>query len=318
MILAQPTATEIAEQIRKLKQQKNAVLLAHNYELPEVQDVADYVGDSLGLSQAAAATRNERIVFCGVHFMAETAAILCPGKQVLLPDPDAGCSLADSVTLEHLRSWKAKHPGAVVVSYVNTSAEIKAESDYCCTSGNAVKVVNSIPKDREILLLPDFYLGSYVAEVTGRKLHLWLGECHVHAGMRPDNIAALRSAHQEAEMLVHPECGCTTSFLYYQAAGDMPGKTHICSTEAMLRLARQSSAQEFIVATETGILHRMRKEAPEKTFYPAKEDAVCRFMKMITLEKVLRSLEEEVYVVQVPEPVASRARLAIERMLALA
>ena len=311
------TQTDITEQIQRLKREKNAVLLAHNYQLPEVQDAADFVGDSLGLSQEAARTEADRIVFCGVHFMAETAAILCPDKQVLLPDLHAGCSLADSVTAEQLRAWKAKHPGAVVVSYVNTSAEVKAESDYCCTSGNVVKIVNAIPADREVLVLPDMYLGSYAAEMTGRKLHLWMGECHVHAGIRPDGIATLRAAHPDADMLVHPECGCTTSFLYYQAAGDMPGNTFIQSTEGMLRHAAQSDAKEFIVATETGILHRMRKETPGKNFIPAKEDAVCRFMKMITLEKVLRSLEEEVYEVTVPEHIARPARLAIERMLQL-
>ncbi len=318
MTTAIATQSEIVEQIRILKKQKDAVLLAHNYQLPEVQDVADYVGDSLGLSQQAAKTSSSRIVFCGVHFMAETAAILCPGKQILLPDLEAGCSLADTVTAGQLIAWKAKHPGAVVVSYVNTTAAVKAESDYCCTSSNAVKVVNAIPADREILFLPDFYLGNYVAEIPRRKLHLWLGECHVHAGMRPAGIAALRSSHPLAEMLVHPECGCTTSFLYYEAAGEMSGKTHIFSTEAMLRHATESPAKEFIVATETGILHRLRKQSSFKTFYAAKEDAVCRYMKTITLEKVLRSLEEELHEIRVPEPIASRARLAIDRMLALA
>jgi quinolinate synthase len=315
MSTTEARASAIADRIRELKEEKDAVLLAHNYQLPEVQDVADFVGDSLGLSQAAARTDRQRIVFCGVHFMAETAAILCPDKQVLLPDLEAGCSLAASVTAEQLRAWKAKHPGAAVVSYVNTSAEVKAESDYCCTSSNAAKVVNAVPAGREILFLPDMYLGAYVKQVTGRPLHLWMGECHVHAGMRPDVIAEVRAAHPQAEMLVHPECGCTTSFLYYGAAGDLPGKVQFCSTEGMLRRAAESPAKEFIVATETGILHRMRQAAPQKTFYPAKEDAVCRYMKMITLEKVLRSLEEEVYEVTVPEPIAKRARLAIERMV---
>jgi quinolinate synthase len=315
MIVAQPTHTEMAEQIRKLAREQGAILLAHNYQLPEVQDVADFVGDSLGLSLEAAKTDSQKIVFCGVHFMAETAAILCPDKQVLIPDLDAGCSLADSITADQLREWKAKHPGAVVVAYVNTSAEVKAESDYCCTSSNAAKVVSAIPTDREILFLPDMYLGAYVIQVTGRKLQLWMGECHVHAGMRPDNIAAIRDAHPEAEMLVHPECGCTTSLLYYQAAGDLPDKTFICSTEGMLRHAEESPAKEFIVATEIGILHRLRKQSPFKVFHAAKEDAVCKFMKMITLEKVLRSLEEEIYEVRVPSHIADRARLAIERMV---
>ena len=316
--IAQYERVEVEEQIRRLKRQKNAVILAHNYQVPEVQEVADYVGDSLGLSQEAARTASERIVFCGVHFMAETASILCPNKKVLIPDLEAGCSLAASVDAEQLRAWKAKHPDAVVVSYVNTSAEVKAESDYCCTSSNAVKVVNAIPRDREILFLPDMYLGAYVQEVTGRKLHLWLGECHVHAGIRPEQINALRQARPEAEMLVHPECGCTTSFLYYSAACDIAGKTHFCSTEGMIRHAQRSLAREFIVATETGILHRMKKAVPEKQFYPASEEAICQYMKKITLEKVWQSLEEDVYEVKVPGEIAAKARLAIERMLQLA
>ncbi|OFV97207.1 MAG: quinolinate synthase [Acidobacteria bacterium RIFCSPLOWO2_02_FULL_61_28] len=311
------TTEDLQERVRDRKRKKNAVILAHNYQLPEVQDIADFVGDSLGLSQAAARTDCPVIVFCGVHFMAETAAILCPDKKVLLPDLEAGCSLADTATAEQLRAWKAKHPGAVVVSYVNTTAEVKAESDYCCTSSNAVKIVQAIPPDREILFLPDMYLGAYVRSVTGRDVHLWLGECHVHAGIRPDTIAAMREAHPQAEMLVHPECGCTTSFLYYQACGDMPGKTYICSTEGMVRHVAQSPASEFIVATETGILHRMRQEAPLKTFYPAREEAVCQYMKKITLEKVLRSLEEEVYQVTVPPEIARKAKGAIDRMVAI-
>jgi quinolinate synthase len=310
-----PIIEELSQRIAALKSRKNAVLLAHNYQLPEVQDVADFVGDSLGLSQAASKTNRATIVFCGVHFMAETASILCPEKKVLLPDLEAGCSLAASVTAEQLRRWKAEHPGAVVVSYVNTSAEVKAESDYCCTSSNAVNVVNAIPPDREILFLPDMYLGAYVKEMTGRKLHLWLGECHVHAGMRPDVITTIRSAHPGAEMLVHPECGCTTSFLYYDAAGDLPEKVHFRSTEGMMRHVAQSPAREFIVATETGILHRMRQQSPDKVFYPAKKDATCRYMKMITLEKVLNSLENDVHEIRVPEEIAERARLAIERMV---
>ncbi|MBI3894691.1 MAG: quinolinate synthase NadA [Acidobacteria bacterium] len=315
--VAQYVQTEVEEKILRLKREKNAVILAHNYQVTEVQEIADYVGDSLGLSQEAARTTRERIVFCGVHFMAETASILCPDKKVLIPDLEAGCSLAASVNADQLRAWKAKHPDAVVVSYVNTSAEVKAESDYCCTSSNAVNVVNAIPRDREILFLPDMYLGAYVQEVTRRKLHLWLGECHVHAGIRPDQINAMRKARPEAEMLVHPECGCTTSFLYYQAACEIPGKTHFCSTEGMIHHALQSPAREFIVATETGILHRMKKAAPEKQFYPASKDAVCLYMKKITLEKVLRSLEEDVFEVNVPEETAGKARLAIERMLQL-
>jgi quinolinate synthase len=315
MIVAQPTVEEMSEQIRRLAHEKGVVLLAHNYQLPEVQDVADFVGDSLGLSIEAAKTSSKKIVFCGVHFMAETAAILCPEKRVFIPDLDAGCSLASSITADQLRTWKAQYPDAVAVSYVNTTAEVKAESDYCCTSGNAVKVVNAIPADREILFLPDMYLGAYVAEVTGRKLNLWMGECHVHAGLRPDNITEMHDANPNAEMLIHPECGCTTSLMYYKAAGDLPDKTYMFSTEGMLRHAQESPAKEFIVATETGILHRMRKASPFKVFHAAKEDAVCRFMKMITLEKVLRSLEEDVFEVTVPKEIADRARLSIERMV---
>jgi len=253
-MIAIEQATDLVERIQTLKQEKHAVILAHNYQLPEVQDVADFVGDSLGLSQTAASTPAEMIVFCGVHFMAETASILCPDKKVLIPDLDAGCSLAASVTADQLRVWKVKHPGAVVVSYVNTSADVKAESDYCCTSSNAVKVVNAIPPDREILFLPDMYLGAYVERMTGRKLQLWLGECHVHAGIRPADLLAMREARPDAEMLIHPECGCTTSFLYYQAGGDLPKKAFFYSTEGMFRHVRESAAREFIIATETGII----------------------------------------------------------------
>lgn len=307
----------IGDEIRRLARAKNAVILAHNYQYPDVQDVADFVGDSLGLSQAAARTDANVIVFCGVHFMAETASILCPTKQVLIPDLDAGCSLAATVDAEQLRAWKAQYPGAVVVSYVNTSAEVKAESDYCCTSGNAVKVVNAIPLDREILFLPDMFLGAYVERMTGRTLHLWMGECHVHAGMGPGDVDTMRASRPDAEMLIHPECGCTTSIMYDQIAAGKTDKIFIQSTEGMIRHARSSPAKEFIVATEIGILHRLRKEAPEKTFVPLKEDAFCRYMKTITIEKVLRSLEEGIYEVRVPEPIASRARVAIDRMMEL-
>lgn len=315
MIVSEQIQSAMAERIRELRRKKNAVILAHNYELPEVQDVADFVGDSLGLSREAAKTDARLIVFCGVHFMAETASIICPDKKVLIPDLDAGCSLAATVTAEQLRAWKAAHPGALVVSYVNTTAEVKAESDYCCTSSNAVKVVQAIPADREILFLPDMFLGHYVKRMTGRDMHIWMGECHVHAGIRLDDIEQQRRAHPGADMLIHPECGCTTSFMYHQANGDIPGKTYIYSTEGMIRHVREAPAKDFIVATEIGILHRMGKEAPGKRFYPARESAVCQYMKMITLEKVLRSLEDETYEVEVAEEVAGRARLAIDRML---
>lgn len=309
---------EITQEIKRLKTEKNAVILAHNYQLPEVQDCADFVGDSLGLSQAAAKTDADIIVFCGVHFMAETASIICPEKKVLLPDLDAGCSLAATINAEQLRQWKAQHPNAVVVAYVNTTAEVKAESDYCCTSTNAVKVVQAIPPEKEILFLPDMFLGAYIEKITGRKMHIWMGECHVHAGIRPQDVEAARAAHPDAELLVHPECGCSTSCMYLQAAGALKSfKTQIFSTEGMIRYAKESPGREFIVATEVGILHRMKKEAPGKKFYPANPNAICEYMKKITLEKVLRSLREEIYEIRVPEPTASKARRAIERMLAI-
>jgi quinolinate synthase len=308
---------EIAQEIKRLKAEKNAVILAHNYQLPEVQDIADFIGDSLGLSQAAAKTDADIIVFCGVHFMAETASIICPEKRVLLPDLEAGCSLAATINAEQLRQWKSEHPNAVVVAYVNTTAEVKAESDYCCTSTNALKVIQAIPPDREILFLPDMFLGAYLQKVTGRKMHIWPGECHVHAGIRPRDIETMRAAHPEADMLVHPECGCSSSCMYYQATGALKGEVHILSTEGMVKHAQKSPAREFVVATEVGILHRLRKKAPGKKFYPVNERAICEYMKKITLEKVLRSLQDEVYEIRVPEPTASRARRAIERMLAI-
>jgi quinolinate synthase len=309
------TATDhgtLHEEIRALARARNAVILAHNYQLPEVQDAADFVGDSLGLSREAAATDADEIVFCGVHFMAETAAIVCPGKTVLIPDPRAGCSLAASITAAELRAWKEEHPGAVVVSYVNTTAEVKAESDYCCTSGNARAVIEAIPADREILFLPDLYLGLWLERVTGRKLRIWLGECHVHAGIRPADIERWTAEAPDAELLVHPECGCAS-----QAMAFANGRTRILSTEAMVDFARTSESPRFLVATETGILHRLRREAPGKRFEPVREDAVCRFMKMITLEKVRDSLRDGTHVVAVDPEVAARARGAIDRMLAI-
>jgi len=304
------------EEINRLRKEKNAVIIAHNYQIGEVQDIADFVGDSLALSQMAAKTEADVIVFCGVHFMAETASIISPDKKVLIPDLKAGCSLADTINAEELREWKREHPDAVVVSYVNTTAEVKAESDYCCTSSNAAKVVSSIPEDKEILFLPDMFLGTYVAKVTGRKIHIWAGECHVHAGIRPNDIKKMREERPRAEMLIHPECGCTTSFMSYAANGSVQnGHTHFLSTGGMINHPKGSEAKEFIVATETGILHRMKKENPDKTFYPVKEDAVCKYMKMITLDKVLTSLEEDVHEVTVPEEVAIKAKRAIDRML---
>lgn len=295
------------------------MILSHNYQVPEVQDIADFVGDSLGLSQAAARTPADVIVFCGVHFMAETASIISPDKKVLIPDLGAGCSLAATIDGDKLRGWKREHPRAVVVSYINTTAEVKAESDYVCTSSNAVKVVNSIPRDREILFLPDLFLGAYVKEKTGREMEIWPGECHVHAGITPDVVNRKLEENRDAEFLIHPECGCVTQFLYFAGKGDFdPGLTHVFSTEGMVRHARESGAGKFLVATETGILHRMRKENPDKLFLPVKEDAVCQYMKMITLEKVALSLRNMVYEVRVARETADRARLAIQRMLELA
>ncbi len=311
--------TALQEEIRKLARERNAVILAHNYQRPEVQDVADYVGDSLGLSREAARTGADVIVFCGVHFMAETAAILSPTKTVLLPDLAAGCSLAATIDAAQLREWKAEHPDAVVVSYVNTTAEVKAETDYCCTSGNAVDVVNAIPADREILFLPDMFLGAHVRRVTGRtNMHVWMGECHVHAGIDPENIRLQRSLHPGAEFLVHPECGCATSVVEAVSAGDVdPEGVHILSTEGMMNRPAQSSATDFVVATEVGILYRLRRSYPGKNFHAANERASCAYMKVTTLAKVAESLEHLRHHITVPADIAARARLAIERMVSI-
>jgi quinolinate synthase len=312
----------LAQEVQDLARERDAVILAHNYQLPEIQDVAHYVGDSLGLSQQAAAAAAETIVFCGVHFMAETASILCPDKRVLIPDPDAGCSLADSITAEQLRDWKAHHPGAIVVMYVNTTAEVKAQTDYCCTSANAVHVVEHIYRehgeDTEILFGPDMFLGAYVERVLGRRMHVWDGECHVHAGIRPDDIARVRAAHPGADFLIHPECGCSTSVMEYVAAGDIePDGVRMLSTGGMLTYAREHSGGTAIVATETGMLHPLRQTAPESTFVAANEAAHCRYMKMITLSKLRDSLRDGVHEVRVPAEIADRARVAIERMVAI-
>jgi quinolinate synthase len=312
----------LQEEVRSLARERGAVILAHNYQLPEIQDIADYVGDSLGLSQQAARADADTIVFCGVHFMAETASILCPEKRVLIPDLEAGCSLADSITAEQLREWKGRHPGAIVVMYVNTSAEVKAETDYCCTSANAVEVVEQILRehgpDTEILFGPDMFLGAYVERRIGRSLHVWDGECHVHAGIRPADIAAVRAAHPGSDFLIHPECGCSTSVMEYVAAGDIdPQGVHMLSTGGMLRYAHEHHGGSAVVATETGMLHPLREAAPDTEFIAANEAAHCRFMKMITLPKLRDSLRDDVYEVKVPPQIADRARLAIERMVAI-
>ncbi|MGI9659046.1 MAG: quinolinate synthase NadA [Gaiellaceae bacterium] len=306
------TTTRMHDEVRALADERNAVILAHNYQVPEIQDVAHYVGDSLGLAREAAATDADAIVFCGVHFMGETAKILSPEKTVLIPDLDAGCSLADSITAEQLRDWKLEHPGAVVVSYVNTTAEVKAESDYCCTSGNAQAVIESIPADREILFLPDMFLGMWLERVTGRKLTIWLGECHVHAGIKPEHIERWQAEAPDAELLVHPECGCASQCMAFAN-----GKTHILSTEGMVKFAERSPKKRFLVATETGILHRLDKEVPGKNFEAVSEEAVCRYMKMITLPKLRDSLRELRYEIEVDPQIAAQARGAIERMVAI-
>jgi quinolinate synthase len=315
--------TRLQEEVRTLARERDAVILAHNYQLPEVQDVADYVGDSLGLSQEAARAPEGTIAFCGVHFMAETASILCPGKTVLIPDAGAGCSLADSITAAQLRGWKARHPGAIVVMYVNTTAEVKAETDYCVTSSNAVAVVEHIHRehgeDAEILFGPDMFLGAYVEKMTGRPMRVWDGECHVHAGIRPGDIAATRAAHPGADFLIHPECGCSTSVMEYVAAGDVaPEGVHMLSTGGMLAYARRAPrGGRAIVATETGMLHPLRQAAPGTDFVAANEAAACRYMKMITLPKLRDALRDGRDEVRVPPEVADRARLPIERMVAI-
>lgn len=315
---APETAAALVEEINALRAARKAVIVAHNYEYGEIQDLADYVGDSLGMAQFAARSTAPVLVVCGVHFMAETSAILSPEKTVLIPDPEAGCSLAASINADQLRAWKAEHPDAVVVSYVNTSAEVKAESDYCCTSGNAERVIRAIPEDREILFLPDMFLGSYLRQTTGRKLHIWAGECHVHAAIRPAMVERQRAALPEAEFLIHPECGCVSSAMHYLASGKISAEgTHILSTEGMIRHAASSRASQFVVATEIGVLHRMRKANPEKQFLPIDESISCKYMKMITLEKVRNSLRDMTHVVTVAPDLAARARTAIERMIAL-
>ena len=309
----------LKDEVLKLKKEKDVVILAHNYQIPEVQDVADFVGDSLGLSRQAAKVKQKTILFCGVHFMAETAAIISPSKRVLIPDLEAGCSLSDSITVVQLRKWKKEHPDAITVGYVNTTAEIKSELDYCCTSSNAVNIVNAIPKDKEILFLPDMFLGSYVSKMTGRKnMQIWAGECHVHAGITPDDIEKKLTELKNAEFIIHPECSCTTPMMYDMAAGNYKNhQVQILSTEGMMNHVSKSDSQQFVVATETGILYRMRQKNPEKTFIPASENAECEYMKMITLDKVYRSLYDEKYEVNVPKKIADKARLSIERMLSI-
>ncbi len=306
-----------ADEVRELARRRDAVLLAHNYQLPEIQDVADHTGDSLALSRIAAESPASTIVFCGVHFMAETAKILAPDKTVLIPDANAGCSLADSIDADQLRAWKAEHPGAVVVSYVNTTAAVKAETDVCCTSSNAVEVVESIPAEREVLFLPDQFLGAHVRRITGRQnMHVWAGECHVHAGISGPALTAQARAHPDAELYVHPECGCATSALYLAGAGAVPAdRVKILSTGGMLDAARASHAREVLVATEVGMLHQLRRAAPEVDFRAVNERASCRSMKMITPDKLLRALREGRDEVRVDPELAARGRAAVQRMI---
>lgn len=309
---------DFSNEIQRLKKEKNAIILAHNYQISQVQEVADFIGDSLKLSRLAGETDASYIVFCGVHFMAETASIISPDKKVLIPDLEAGCSLASSINPKELLKWKNENPNAVVVSYVNTSAEIKALSDYCCTSSNAVKVVKSIPADQPVLFLPDMFLGAYVAEETKRNnIKIWPGECHVHAGITDKDINSMLAKYSNAEFMVHPECSCTSSTLYHVSKGDINKDCKILSTEGMMKEARESKNNQFLIATEVGILHRMQEENPSKVFIPVKNDAVCKYMKKITVEKVHNSLINDVYEVKVPEKIARKAIIPIERMLAI-
>ena len=302
------------KQISELKKAKKAVILAHNYQIPEIQDIADFVGDSLGLARKALEVEAEIIIFCGVHFMAETASILCPNKKILLPDLDAGCSLADSINVSQLKEWKLKNPGAVVVSYVNTTAEIKAESDYCFTSSNAVKIVESIDKEKKILFLPDMFLGAYVQKKTKRKIEIWPGECHVHAAMTYEEIKNLRDEYDNNEVLIHPECACGSEAMYYSEKNN-DKNIHFLSTEAMMNKAKDSTSENIIVATETGVIHKMQKASPDKNFIPINTSATCKYMKMITVEKVLESLKTEGPEVKVSREIAIKAKTAIDRMV---
>ena len=307
------------DEVRKLKRERNAVILAHNYQIPEIQDIADFTGDSLALSRIAADTDADVIVFCGVHFMAESAKILSPDKTVLIPDQDAGCSLADSITAKQLQQWKDEHPGAVVVSYVNTTADVKALTDVCCTSSNAVEVVDSIDPDREILFCPDQFLGAHVKRLTGREnIRIWAGECHVHAGINGKELAEQASAHPDAPLYIHPECGCANSAIFLAGEGVIqPERVHMLSTGGMLDQADRDTEGTVLVATEVGMLHQLRKRAPLADFQPVNPQASCRYMKMITPEKLVRSLRDLRDEITVPEDVAAKARQSLERMIAI-
>ena len=308
-----------AQEVRQLARDRDAVILAHNYQLPEIQDVADHVGDSLALSRIASQVKESTIIFCGVHFMAETAKILSYDKTVIIPDARAGCSLADTINAEQLRMWKAEHPGAVVVSYVNTTAAVKAETDICCTSSNAVEVVQSIDPNTEILFCPDQFLGAHAQRATGRtNMHIWMGECHVHAGINGQDLKAMVAAEPAAELFIHPECGCATSAMYLASSGAVPAeRTKILSTSGMITAAKETQAKKVLVATETGMLHQLRKANPLVIFEPVNRAAVCKYMKMNTPEKLLEALRTGKDEVTVPQEIADRARLSVERMIAI-
>ncbi len=308
-----------AQEVRQLAKDRDAVILAHNYQLPEIQDVADHVGDSLALSRIASQVKESTIIFCGVHFMAETAKILSYDKTVIIPDARAGCSLADTINAEQLRMWKAEHPGAVVVSYVNTTAAVKAETDICCTSSNALEVVQSIDPNIEILFCPDQFLGAHAQRATGRtNMHIWMGECHVHAGINGQDLKAMVAAEPDAELFIHPECGCATSAMYLASSGAVPAeRTKILSTSGMITAAKETQAKKVLVATETGMLHQLRKANPLVIFEPVNRAAVCKYMKMNTPEKLLEALRTGKDEVTVPQEIADRARLSVERMIAI-
>ncbi len=304
------TDTEITNNIKRLKQEKHAVILAHYYTRPEVQDIADYVGDSLGLSREAAQTDAGIIVFCGVHFMAETASIISPDKKVLIPAEHAGCSLAESITGYELKKWKEAHPDGTIVSYINTTAEVKAYTDICCTSSNALKVVESLPEDKEILFVPDKNLGAWIQKRTGRKMELWEGDCCVHERITADMILKKNAEYPDADILIHPESNCSHDPLILS----MP-QVYMYSTAGMIKHALESPAKRFIVATEVETIHKMKKDNPDKTFIPIDPKTICGQMKKVTLEKVLEALEKEQFEVKVPKALRDKAWLPIQRML---
>lgn len=312
-------AARWAERVRALAEQRNAVILAHNYQIPEIQDIAHHTGDSLALSRQAAETDADIIVFCGVHFMAESAKILSPDKKVLIPDARAGCSLADSITTEQLREWKAEHPDALVVSYVNTTAEVKALTDVCCTSSNAVDVVNSLPADQEILFCPDQFLGAYVKRETGREnIRIWAGECHVHAGISAEQLTQQTQDNPTADLYIHPECGCANSALYLANEGLVPEeRVHMLSTGQMITRAQKQQKNTVLVATETGMLHQLNQAAPDIDFRAVNDRAECKFMKMITPQALERCLETETDEVTVPKNIADAARKSLEAMISI-